>query len=81
MSTSFESVQHLLVKPGRPPRQIGALDPEHCAGLHSAILEHGWLSSGRSPGDLQSQRTPYHDRTVGVIDEKFNECSLTSLLW
>jgi hypothetical protein len=51
-------VQHLLVTPDNPPRQTEGLDTERCAELHNAILEHGWLSSGRSAGAFQSQCTP-----------------------
>jgi hypothetical protein len=70
MSTPLERVQHLLVTPDNPPRQTGALDFERCAELHNAILEHGWLSSGRSAEDFQSQCTPFYDRAAEVIDAK-----------
>lgn len=72
MSTPLERVQYLLVTPENPPRQIEGLDTERCVELHNAILEHGWLSSGRSAEDFQSQCTPYHARAAATIDEKCN---------
>lgn len=47
MSTPLERVQHLLVTPNNPPRELEALDSSRCVALHNAILEHAWLSSGR----------------------------------
>lgn len=70
MSTPLERVQHLLVTPDNPPRQTDSLDFERCAELHNAILEHGWLSSGRSAEDFQSQCTPFYERAAEVIDAK-----------
>jgi len=70
MSTPLERVQHLLVTPQNPPREIEELDFQHCIELHNAILEHGWLSSGRSAEDFQSQCTPYYERAAEEIDEK-----------
>lgn len=70
MSTPLERVQHLLVTPDNPPRQTEGLDIERCAELHNAILEHAWLSSGRSAGDFQSQCTPFYERATEEIDEK-----------
>lgn len=70
MSTPLERVQHLLVKPHNPPRKTQGLDSERCIELHNAILEHGWLSSGRSIEDFQLQCTPFYERAAGIIDEK-----------
>jgi hypothetical protein len=70
MSTPLERVQHLLVTPDNPPSQAGALDSERCAELHNAIFEHGWLSSGRSADDFQSQCTPFYERASDVIYAK-----------
>lgn len=70
MSTPLERVQHLLVTPDNPPRQIEELDFERCIELHNAILEHGWLSSGHSAEDFQSQCTPFYERAAEVIDER-----------
>ena len=70
MSTPLERVQHLLVTPQNPPREIDGLDFERCVELHNAILEHGWLSSGRSAEDFQSQCTSYYERAAEEIDEK-----------
>lgn len=70
MSTPLERVQHLLATPDNPPRQIEALDSQRCVELHNAILEHGWLSSGRSAEDFKSQCTPFYERAAEVIDEK-----------
>lgn len=70
MSTPLERVQHLLVTPDNPPRNAEGLDTERCAELHNAILEHGWLSSGRSAEDFQSQCTPFYERAAEEIDEK-----------
>lgn len=53
-----------------PPRQIEALDSSHCAALHNSILEHAWLSSGRSAGDFEPQCAPYYERAAEAIDEK-----------
>lgn len=77
MSTPLERVQHLLVTPQNPPREIEELDFQRCVKLHNAILEHGWLSSGRSVEDFQSQCTPYYERAAEEIDEK---CSASSKL-
>jgi hypothetical protein len=70
MSTPLERVQHLLVTPDNPPIDSEALDVQRCVELHNAILEHGWLSSGRSAKDFQSQCTPYYERAAEEIDEK-----------
>lgn len=70
MSTPLERVQHLLVTPETPPRQSEGLDFERCAELHNVILEHGWLSSGRSAEDFQLQCTPFYERAAEVIDER-----------
>lgn len=70
MSTPLERVQHLLVTPDNPPRQTEGLDFERCVELHNAILEHGWLSSGRSAEEFQLQCTPVYDRITGNIGEK-----------
>lgn len=70
MSTPLERVQHLLVTPNNPPRQLEALDSSRCVALYNAILEHAWLSSGRSAEDFQSKCTPYYERAAEVIDEK-----------
>lgn len=72
MPKPLENVQDLFVTPEDPPRQIEELDPERCTELHNAILEHGWLNSGRSIEEFQSQCTPFHERTAGVIDEKYS---------
>lgn len=58
------------VTPTNPPRQIEALDSSRCAALHNAILEHAWLSSGRSAGDFEPQCAPYYERAAEAIDEK-----------
>lgn len=70
MSTPLERVQHLLVTPDNPPADTEELDFQRCVELHNAILEHGWLSSGRSAEDFQSQCTPYYERAAEEIDEK-----------
>jgi hypothetical protein len=70
MSTPLERVQHLLVTPDNPPRQIEGLDVLRCVELHNAILEHGWLSSGRSAEDFQSQCNPFYESAAERIDEK-----------
>ena len=72
MSTPLERVQHLLVTPDNPPRQTGGLDSQRCVRLHNAILEHAWLSSGRSAEDFQSLCTPFYERATEVVDEKCN---------
>lgn len=72
MPTPLSRVQHLLVTPANPPRENDGLDFERCAKLHNAILEHAWLSSGRSTEDFQSQSTPFYQRAAEVIDEKCN---------
>jgi hypothetical protein len=46
------------------------LDFDHCVKLHNAILEHGWLCSGRAVEDFQLQCTAFYKRAAGVIDEK-----------
>lgn len=79
MSTPLERVQHLLVTPENPPRQIEGLDFQRCIELHNAILEHGWLSSGRSIEDFQSQCTPFYERAAGHIDEKCSDSLKASL--
>jgi hypothetical protein len=73
MSTPLERVQHLLVTSQNPPRETEELDFERCAELHNAILEHGWLSSGRSAEDFQSQCIPLYERAAGEIDEKCSD--------
>lgn len=73
MSIPLERVQDLLVTVNNPPRQIGGLDFERCIQLHNAILEHGWLSSGRSAEDFQTQCPPFYERATEVIDENCNE--------
>jgi hypothetical protein len=40
--------------------------------LHNAILEHGWLGSGRSAGDFELQCATFYERAAEVIDEKCN---------
>jgi hypothetical protein len=70
MATPLERVQHLLVTPDNPPRDVEGLDFQRCAELHNAILEHGWLTSGRSAEGFQSQCTPFYERAAEVIDEK-----------
>jgi hypothetical protein len=70
MSTPLERVQHILVTPDNPPRQTEGLDSQRCVELHNAVLEHGWLSSGRSAEDFESQCTPFYERAAEVIDEK-----------
>jgi hypothetical protein len=70
MVTPLERVQHLLVTSDNPPRQTGGLDFQRCVELHNAILEHGWLSSGRSAEDFQAQCTPFYQHAAEVIDEK-----------
>jgi hypothetical protein len=70
MSTPLERVQHLLVTHDNPPREIGDLDVERCVELHNAILEHGWLSSGRSAEDFQSQCKPFYEHNPELFDEK-----------
>jgi hypothetical protein len=72
MSTPLERVHHLLVTPNNPPRQTGELDFQRCVELHNAILEHGWLSSGRSAEDFESQCTPFYGHAAEEIDEKCN---------
>jgi len=69
---SLERVRHQLVTPDNPPRQIGELDHQRCVELHNAILEHGWLSSGRSAEDFRAQCTPFyeHEHAAEVVDEK-----------
>lgn len=73
MSTPLERAQHLLVTPDNPPRQIEGLDFERCIELHNAILEHAWLSSGRSAEDFRSQCRPFYERAAEVIDENCND--------
>ena len=70
MPTPLDRVQHLLVTPQNPPTDTEELDSQRCVELHNAILEHGWLSSGRSAEDFQSQCTPYYERAAEKIDEK-----------
>jgi len=70
MSTPLERVQHLLVTPANPPSELEELDYQRCVQLHNAILEHGWLSSGRSAEDFQTQCTSYYERDAEIIDEK-----------
>jgi hypothetical protein len=72
MSTPLERVQHLLVTSDNPPRQTEGLDFQRCVDLHNAILEHGWLSSGRSAEDFESQCTPFYEHAAEEIDEKCN---------
>jgi hypothetical protein len=72
MSAPLERVQHLLVTPENPPRDIDGLDVERCVELHNAILEHGWLSSGRSVEDFESQCPPFYEHAPEIFDEKCN---------
>lgn len=56
MSGPLQRVAHLLVSQENPPRDdVDGMDSERCAALHNAILEHGWINSGRTAEAFQDQ--------------------------
>ena len=49
MSFAITSIENLKVSEENPPRDdLDGLDFQRCAALHNAIIEHGWMASGRS---------------------------------
>jgi hypothetical protein len=53
MSPAIARVQNLKVTAENPSRDdLDGLDFERCATLHNAIVEHGWIASGRPMADM-----------------------------
>ncbi|KAK4956608.1 hypothetical protein LTR10_006135 [Elasticomyces elasticus] len=80
MSQALESVSHLLVTPGNPPRDVDGLDHERCAALHNAIFKHGWTASGRAAEDFIPQTRPYVELFPQVLqDDRLQPSTLAFL--
>lgn len=60
MSLALERVTEHLVTESNPPRHdLDGMDSSRCIALHNAILEHGWVASGRTAEDFATSTRPW----------------------
>ncbi|RMY51999.1 hypothetical protein D0865_06029 [Hortaea werneckii] len=59
-SPPLEAIRPLMVTQENPAREdTNGMDYSRCAALHNAILQHGWLKTGRSQEEYGSTARPY----------------------
>lgn len=59
-SLPLEAVRPLMVTQENPAREdTHGMDYSRCAALHNAILQHGWLKTGRSQEEYELTARPY----------------------
>lgn len=55
MALPLDRVAAQLVTDDNPPDyDVNGMDTDRCVALHNAILEHGWIASGRSAADFEA---------------------------
>lgn len=59
-SPPLEAIRPLMVTQQNPAREdTNGMDYSRCAALHNAILQHGWLKTGRSQEEYELTARPY----------------------